>query len=71
MTELRARPLRSYRDDPAVPNFDDKGPIAIMDGNCALRGGSACLNTFWAIPEWICRPFQAAAGIGVAGLMYA
>jgi predicted DCC family thiol-disulfide oxidoreductase YuxK len=26
----------SYRDDPAVPAFDDRGPVAFMDGECAL-----------------------------------
>lgn len=36
MAELRARPPYSYRDDPAVPRFDDDGPLAIMDGDCAL-----------------------------------
>jgi hypothetical protein len=34
-----------------------------------LRGGSVCLNTVWSVSEWLCRPFQAAAGIGVARLM--
>ena len=41
MAELRTRPLYSYRDDPAVPRFDDRGPVAIMDGNCALCAGGA------------------------------
>ena len=26
----------SYRDDPAVPEFDDAQPIAFMDGECVL-----------------------------------
>lgn len=26
----------SYRDDPAVPDFDDAAPVAFMDGDCAL-----------------------------------
>ncbi len=26
----------SYRDDPSVPDFDDTGPVAVMDGECAL-----------------------------------
>ena len=30
------RPPYSYRDDPAVPAFDDRGQIAVMDGECAL-----------------------------------
>ena len=41
MTELRARPLYSYWDDPTVPRFDDSGPVAIMDGDCALCAGGA------------------------------
>jgi len=41
MAELRTRSLYSYRDDPAVPTFDDRGPIAIMDGECALCAGGA------------------------------
>ena len=36
MAELRTRTLYSYRDDPAVPHFDDGGPVAIMDGECVL-----------------------------------
>jgi predicted DCC family thiol-disulfide oxidoreductase YuxK len=41
MAELLARPAYSYRDDPAVPRFDDSGPVAIMDGDCALCAGGA------------------------------
>ena len=41
MAELRARPLYSYRDDPAVPRFDDGGPVAIMDGDCTLCASGA------------------------------
>jgi predicted DCC family thiol-disulfide oxidoreductase YuxK len=26
----------SYRDDPAVPPFDDTGPLAVMDAECAI-----------------------------------
>ena len=33
----------SYRNDPAVPAFDDGRPIAIVDGACALCAGSARL----------------------------
>ncbi|SIS56189.1 Predicted thiol-disulfide oxidoreductase YuxK, DCC family [Roseivivax lentus] len=35
-----ARPIErdaySWRKDPDVPEFDDAGPIAVMDGDCAL-----------------------------------
>ena len=36
-----------------------------------VRGGSVCLNTVRGVSKWLRRPFQAAAGIGVARLMYA
>jgi predicted DCC family thiol-disulfide oxidoreductase YuxK len=26
----------SYRDDPAVPPFDDSAPVAVMDAECAI-----------------------------------
>lgn len=29
-------PHYSYRNDPAVPEFDDRAPVAFMDGDCAL-----------------------------------
>lgn len=41
MAEPRAREPWSWRDDPAVPPFDDAGPVAIMDGDCALCAGGA------------------------------
>ena len=41
MAEVCARPPYSYRDDPAVPRFDHGGPIAIMDGECALCASGA------------------------------
>ncbi len=30
------RPPYSYRDDPAVPDLPDEGPIFFVDGDCAL-----------------------------------
>ncbi len=36
-----------------------------------IRGGSVRLNTFPGVFEWLRRPFQAAAGIGVGRLVYA
>lgn len=32
------KPMRpySYRDDPAVPPFDDSTPVAVMDAECAI-----------------------------------
>ncbi|MBN9247873.1 MAG: DUF393 domain-containing protein, partial [Hyphomicrobium sp.] len=29
----------SYRDDPAVPSFDDTRPLIIFDGLCVLCSG--------------------------------
>jgi predicted DCC family thiol-disulfide oxidoreductase YuxK len=40
MTE---RPAYSYRNDPSVPKFDDKHPVAVMDGTCALCSAGARL----------------------------
>ncbi len=31
----------SYRDDPAVPAFDDSTPVAVMDAQCAICSGGA------------------------------
>jgi len=33
---LKVRAAYSYRDDTAVPRFDDSSPIVFMDGQCAL-----------------------------------
>ncbi len=34
--QITERPAYSYRADPNVPAFDDRHPIAFMDGSCAL-----------------------------------
>ncbi|MEV8466618.1 DCC1-like thiol-disulfide oxidoreductase family protein [Fluviibacterium sp. DFM31] len=36
MADLRKQKAYSYREDPDIPDFDDGGPIAVMDGACAL-----------------------------------
>lgn len=36
MAKLLERKAYSYREDGAVPGFDDSGEIAVMDGDCAL-----------------------------------
>jgi predicted DCC family thiol-disulfide oxidoreductase YuxK len=36
MAALTEKTAHSYREDPAVPAFDDSGQIAVMDGDCAL-----------------------------------
>lgn len=41
MAQLPERRAFSYREDPAIPDFDDSGPIAVMDGDCALCGFGA------------------------------
>ena len=44
----------------------------ILTGDAMVdRGGSVYLNTFRGVSKWMSRPFYAAAGIGVARLMYA
>ncbi|MGD2132864.1 MAG: DCC1-like thiol-disulfide oxidoreductase family protein [Maricaulaceae bacterium] len=41
MSLLTPRAPFSYRDDPAVPAFDDAGPIVFMDAECALCSTAA------------------------------
>ena len=36
MTAPVPRAAYSYRSDPAVPDFDDSGPVTVMDGECVL-----------------------------------
>lgn len=36
MADLRTHPPYAYRSDPTVPAFPDSGPIAVLDGECAL-----------------------------------
>lgn len=36
MTQLAIQTPYSYREDTAVPAFDDSGPITFMDGECVL-----------------------------------
>jgi predicted DCC family thiol-disulfide oxidoreductase YuxK len=43
MATLREHSPYSYRDDRAVPVFDDAGPVAVMDGECVLCTGGARL----------------------------
>lgn len=44
--KLAPRDPYSYRDDPAVPRFDDTGPRTVMDAHCALCARGA---------RWIAR----------------
>lgn len=63
MADLPERDLFSWRDDPAVPPFDDAGPIAVMDGDCALcsRGARTIARLDRAGTFRIC-PVQSPAG---------
>ncbi len=47
----------SYRTDPAVPAFDDSGPVTVMDGECALCStGARLIARFDRLGEFrICR----------------
>lgn len=40
MPEISRRPF-SYRDDPAVPVFDESRPLFVFDGVCVLCSGGA------------------------------
>ena len=65
MAELRPRPPYSYREDPAVPRFDDRGPVAIMDGDCALCASGARVIA-WLDRERVFRIGRTQSGIGGA-----
>ena len=43
MTLTLSNEPRSYRNDPAVPSFDDTRPLTVMDGECALCSTGARL----------------------------
>jgi predicted DCC family thiol-disulfide oxidoreductase YuxK len=43
MKPTGVRAAYSYKTDPQVPAFDDTGPIAIMDGECAICSTGARL----------------------------
>jgi predicted DCC family thiol-disulfide oxidoreductase YuxK len=47
----------SYREDPAVRDFDDTGPVTVMDGECALCSvGARLIARFDKAREFrICR----------------
>lgn len=55
----------SYRDDPNVPDFNDAGPVTVMDGECALCSfGARMIARFDSTCEFrICR---AQTPLGVA-----
>lgn len=47
----------SYRTDPSVPEFDDSGPLTVMDGECVLCAfGARLIARFDKAKEFrICR----------------
>jgi predicted DCC family thiol-disulfide oxidoreductase YuxK len=53
----------SYRGDPTVPEFDDTGPVVVMDGECVLCSvGARLISRFDKAEEFrICR-VQSALG---------
>lgn len=67
MANLRAQPPHAYRSDPTVPDFPDDGPIAVMDGDCALctRGARLIARMDRDRAFRIC-PLQSATGTALA-----
>lgn len=58
----------SYRSDPAVPDFDDSGPIVFMDGACALCTRAArTIARLDRRDEFRICPTQSALGRAVLG----
>ncbi|MBO9408811.1 DUF393 domain-containing protein [Shimia sp. R9_1] len=63
MAQLPERTAFSYRDDPAIPGFDDSGPIAVMDGDCALCSfGARMIARFDRAERFRICPGQTALG---------
>ncbi len=53
----------SYRSDPAVPDFDDSGPVTFMDGNCVLCSvGARMIARFDRASEFGICPIQTDLG---------
>ncbi|SDY93237.1 thiol-disulfide oxidoreductase DCC family protein [Citreimonas salinaria] len=67
MAKLLPRPPYSYREDPAVPAFDDAGPVAIMDGDCALCSwGARTIARLDRQGEFRICPLQSSTGTALA-----
>jgi predicted DCC family thiol-disulfide oxidoreductase YuxK len=63
MADLTPRDAYSYRDDPKVPQFDDSGPITVMDGECALCSfGARMIARFDRDGQFRICPGQTALG---------
>jgi len=56
----------SYRDDPAVPSFDDRGPVTFMDGECVFcTVGARLIARFDRAREFKICPVQTPTGRAV------
>lgn len=61
-TNLSKEPY-SYRVDPDVPAFDDRGPVTVMDGECALCSvGARLIARFDKAREFRICPAQTKLG---------
>lgn len=68
MANLISRAPYSYRDDLTVPQFDDTGPIAVMDGECALCGlGARMIARFDTHEDFRICPGQTDLGAALLG----
>jgi predicted DCC family thiol-disulfide oxidoreductase YuxK len=66
MGKLRNRQAYSYRNDPAVPAFDDTGPVVFMDGRCALCAfGARSITRLDRTREFKICPIQSPVGRAV------
>lgn len=74
MTLISERTSYSYRSDPSVPTFDDQGPVAFMDGSCALcSNGARLIAHFDHSEEFKICPTQSNLGVAILkhyGLRY-
>lgn len=57
MQSFVSKPPYSYRVEPGVPDFDDRGPVTVMDGECVLCSvGARLIARFDKAGEFrICR----------------
>lgn len=55
----------SYRDDPAVPEFRDSGPVLVFDGDCVMCSHSA-MFVLKHDRKAVCRFAAAQSGLGTA-----
>ena len=63
MARLRRQDPYSYRADPAVPDFDDRQPIAFMDGDCTLcTTGARLIGRYDRRGEFRICPIQSDLG---------